>query len=792
MEKRVREKYITAFVIAFAGCMLCFLPIMIPNGGRFFLYGDYNKQQITFYTHLIGAVRSGGLSGWDAFADLGSDTAASYSFYLLGSPFFWLMTLFPARLAVTLMPLFIALKSGIAAVGAYAYARLFVKNTRAALIASVLFGLSAYNSVNVLFNHFHDAVLLLPFMLLSLEKLIRQGRHGFFALTVALAAFTNYYFFFGQVIFLLIYFVTGLISGRFGITARRFAAVALEAVCGTLLAAVLLLPSAMSVLGNPRLEAALSGADLIRYSEPSNYLFILKNLLLLPDITLLNNFGMTTAQSSGCFAGAVCVFPLCGAIAYFRCVKGRDHFKLLMTVCTVMMFVPALNQAFSLFNATFYGRWFYMPALISAVMTARAAEMWEQDGAALKKGLLPAAVITGAAAAASLTVTLLAKYNVIGLSFSNYAYALIQPVFALTALALLAMPMLRPAPEDRALLTRQLLTRTAGFCIAGMLLTVGCGYIFRGTSESYIMNSVLDFRDENAFPEDSGFFRTSSEANLQNMPVIWGYPTVRYFNSTVEPSVISFYNSLGLARGVKSDYDISEYPLMTLLSVKYYADQAYFDDEGNARPAAEVLPASGGSFTFVSGSSDINIYRNSEFIPMGFAFDRYTTNAALEGQPVLMKEYACLEALVLDEEQISRYADILEEFDTSSLADAADRYSDTCAEKRKNSCSRFELQGSRFEAEISLEKPALVFFSVPFSEGWSAKVNGSDARVERVDNGLMAVRCEAGDSSILFTYRNKYTSAGLVITLCAAGVLAAYIGISIFLSRKNKQQGENQ
>ena len=792
MEKRVREKYITAFVIAFAGCMLCFLPIMIANGGRFFLYGDYNKQQITFYTHLIGAVRSSGLSGWDAFADLGSDTAASYSFYLLGSPFFWLMTLFPARLAVTLMPLFIALKSGIAAVGAYAYARLFVKNTRAALIASVLFGLSAYNSVNVLFNHFHDAVLLLPFMLLSLEKLIRQGRHGFFALTVALAAFTNYYFFFGQVIFLLIYFVTGLISGRFGITARRFAAIVLEAVCGTLLAAVLLLPSAMSVLWNPRLEAALSGADLIRYSEPSNYLFILKNLLLLPDITLLNNFGMTTAQSSGCFAGAVCVFPLCGAIAYFRCVKGRDHFKLLMTVCTVMMFVPALNQAFSLFNATFYGRWFYMPALISAVMTARAAEMWEQDGAALKKGLLPAAVITGAAAAASLTVTLLAKYNVIGLSFSNYAYALIQPVFALTALALLAMPMLRPAPEDRGLLTRQLLTRTAGFCIAGMLLTVGCGYVFRGTSESYIMNSVLDFRDENAFPEDSGFFRTSSEANLQNMPVIWGYPTVRYFNSTVEPSVISFYNSIGLARGVKSDYDISEYPLMTLLSVKYYADQAYFDDEGNARPAAEVLPASGGSFTFVSGSSDINIYRNSEFIPMGFAFDRYTTNAALEGQPALMKEYACLEALVLDEEQISRYADILEEFDTSSLADAADRYSDTCAERRKNSCSRFELQGSRFEAEISLEKPALVFFSVPFSEGWSAKVNGSDARVERVDNGLMAVRCEAGDSSILFTYRNKYTSAGLVIALCAAGVLAAYIGISIFLSRKNKQQGENQ
>ena len=776
MDKRakIKEKYIFAFVIAFAACMLCFIPIIIANGGRFFFYGDYNKQQITFYTHLIDTVRSGSLSAWDPLADLGSDTAASYSFYLLGSPFFWLMTLFPSKLAVTLLPVFIALKSGIAAVGAYGYTRLFVKDQRAALIASVLFGLSAYNSVNVIFNHFHDAVLMLPFMLWALERLVREGKHGFFALTVALAAFTNYYFFFGQVIFILLYYLVAVITGHFTPNFKRFGVLAFEAVTGTLLAAVLLLPSVMSVLGNPRLASSLSGADFIRYSEPSTYLFILKNLLLLPDITLLNNFGMTTAQSSGCFAGACCVFPLCGTIAYFRTVKGKDHFKLLTVICTVIMFIPLLNQSFSLFNAAFYGRWFYMPALISAVMTARAAELLEEDGVCMKKGLIPAAVITGIAAAASLTVTLLSKYKVISLQFDNYAYALIQPIFALTALAFLAMPMLRPAPKDPGILTKQLLARTAVFCTAGMFLTVGCGYIFRGTSENYTMNSVFDFRDNEAL-KDEGFFRTSSEANLQNMPVIWGYPTVRYFSSTVEPSVMDFYNSLGLPRTVKSDYEVSEYPLMTLLSVKYYADQAYFDEEGNALPAFETLPSSGGTFTLFSQDSDINIYRNTEFLPMGIAFDSYTSNAALEGQPALMKEYAYLEALVLDGEQISRYSDILTEYDTASLTDAADRYHGTCADRRDNCCSSFEMKGSRFDAEISLEKPALVFFSVPYSEGWNAEVNGQEVTVENVDNGLMAVRCEAGENSIVFTYKNRYFSAGLIITIAAAGILAVYL-----------------
>ena len=787
MEKREKEKYISAFVTVFGACLICFLPLLIINGGRFFYYGDYNKQQITFYTHMIDTVRQGSLAAWDPLADLGSDTAASYSFYLLGSPFFWLMTLFPSRLAVTLMPLFIALKSGIAAVGAYGFARIFVKNTRAAFIASTLYGLSAFGTANVIFNHFHDAMLILPFMLWALERLVRDGRHGFFALTVAVGAFTNYYFFFGQALFILIYFVTALITGHFRLTPKRFGALALEAVLGVMLAAVLLLPSAMSVIDNPRLSSSLSGLGLIRYEEPSTYLFILKNLLLPPDITLVNNFGMSTAQSSGCFAGAFCVIPLCGVIAYFRTVRGRDHFKLLITVCTVIMFVPVLNQAFSLFNTTFYGRWFYMPALISAVMTARAAELWAEDGECIRKGLLPAGIITGCAAAVSLAVTLLAANGVINLGFDNFAYAYAQPIFALAVFAFIALPVLKPETKDMAVLLKQLMIRTAVFAGAGMCLTVWCAYIVRGTSESYTMNSVFELRENDPIKAE-GFYRTSSEANLKNMPVIWGHPTVRYFSSTVEPTIMSFYDSLGMERSVRSDYEISEYPLMSLLSVRYYADQAYFDDDGNALPPFPVLPGSDGTYTLLCQQDDINIYENTEFLPMGLAYDCCTTKEALSEQPPLMREYAYLEALVLDGEQISRYSDILTEYDTSALSDAADRYHEICEKRRSACCTSFEMQGSRFDAEITLDTPSLVLFSVPYSEGWIAEVNGQPARAENADSGLMAVKCEAGKSSITFTYKNKYSSAGLIMTISAAGALTVYLVLCRVLSQKSHKK----
>ena len=101
------------------------------------------------------------------------------------------------------------------------------------------------------------------------------------------------------------------------------------------------------------------------------------------------------------------------------------------------------------------------------------------------------------------------------------------------------------------------------------------------------------------------------------------------------------------------------------------------------------------------------------------------------------------------------------------------------------------MKGSRINAEITLEKPSLVFFSVPWSEGWSAEVNGVSADVENVDNGLMAVRCDAGKSSITFEYRNKYTSAGLIVTLSGAGILTVYLILCRVIKTKQKSEQNN-
>ena len=54
------------------------------------------------------------------------------------------------------------------------------------------------------------------------------------------------------------------------------------------------------------------------------------------------------------------------------------------------------------------------------------------------------------------------------------------------------------------------------------------------------------------------------------------------------------------------------------------------------------------------------------------------------------------------------------------------------------------MTNSGFHAEITLKKDNLVFFSVPYDDGFTAYVNGEETDIIRVDEGLMAVSGSGG------------------------------------------------
>jgi hypothetical protein len=89
-----------------------------------------------------------------------------------------------------------------------------------------------------------------------------------------------------------------------------------------------------------------------------------------------------------------------------------------------------------------------------------------------------------------------------------------------------------------------------------------------------------------------------------------------------------------------------------------------------------------------------------------------------------------------------------------------------------------------FTAEITADSDNLVFFSVPYEDGWSAKVNGETADIEIVDTGFMAVPVTAGENTIEFSYETPGLKAGALISLAGVLIFAAYMTGGYLLRKK--------
>ena len=139
----------------------------VAGGGYFHYAGDFYDQQIIFYQYANSFIKQGGSFSWAT--DLGSGFVNSYSFYLLGSPFFWLTLLVPARFMPWMMVPLLCLKIALAGGGGYLWVRRWVRDEDWSMLAGCLYAFSGFTVYNIFFNHFLDVVALFPYMLAALD-----------------------------------------------------------------------------------------------------------------------------------------------------------------------------------------------------------------------------------------------------------------------------------------------------------------------------------------------------------------------------------------------------------------------------------------------------------------------------------------------------------------------------------------------------------------------------------------------------------------------------------------------
>ena len=781
-----RDQMLRTMLLCALTAAIFFLPFYIIDGGFFHYAGDFNSQQISFYRYMNGFIKGAGCPDGMAGAarstfswatDLGSGAMNAYSFYLYGSPFFWLSLIFPRNWLPYLMVPLLVLKFAVAGGGAYRYLCRYVRRSDHAVLGACLYAFSGFSIYNVFFNHFIDVVALFPWMLWALdETLYEQEEHyGLFAFWVGVNLLNNYFFFIGQVLFLVIYFICKLTTKDFPMNVRLFVRLAFESLLGAALGFVLLWPAVLSILQNPRTIDLSSGWGFLTYSKVQQYLAILLSWILPPDspyITSIWSEGIIKWTSMSAY------LPLCslaGAMAYWRARKG-DSKKRIVATCAIFALVPVLNSAFYALNSSYYARWYYMPVLILCAMTASALESPdisadELDAPVRGIGWLMIATLAFALVPVQDGDT---KEWSLGVLQNPGQYAAVLS-FGIGGLILYHL-LCRRWRGSRAFARRMTAVVLAFACVFGMV-HIGIGKFGQWHTDSDLVEqytSAIKLKDD--LPE--GDWRVDTYKTHDNLGLWLDKSSLQYFGSTAAPSILSFYPALGVKRDVRSEPDISNYALRGLLSVKYLIT--------TPEKQEDFLAAADDGWSYYDTKDGFMLYENENYVPMGFTYDYYITEASYETTVKNTRANLLMRALVLSEEDAEAYGKYLEKLPDAKLDDLwYDTYVSDCADRRASACSTFQMTNSGFHAEITLKKDDLVFFSVPYDDGFTAYVNGKEADIVRVDEGLMAVLAPAGENTIDFVYQADGYSLASKVSLAALAAFVLYAGYFVWKKKKH-------
>jgi len=231
------------FTIMFA---LFIINGIYPFGDRSFLFSDMYHQYMPFFSELLHKVRGGESLNFSFHVGIGSNFLALFVYYL-ASPFHIFSLLVPERYLMEFMSYLIVFKIGLAGLTACVYLQKHF-NTKdcGALLFSCFYALSGFMAAYNYNIMWVDCVVLLPLIVLGLERLVKEGRCGLYCITLALSIFTNFYISIMICIFLVLYFFVLLVTERNRLRSIRYFMVYSLLAGG--MASLLLIPEVCAIL----------------------------------------------------------------------------------------------------------------------------------------------------------------------------------------------------------------------------------------------------------------------------------------------------------------------------------------------------------------------------------------------------------------------------------------------------------------------------------------------------------------------------------------------------------------
>lgn len=189
-------------------------------------------------------------------------------------------------------------------------------------------------------------------------------------------------------------------------------------------------------------------------------------------------------------------------------------------------------------------------------------------------------------------------------------------------------------------------------------------------------------------------------------------------------------------------------------------------------------------FDSVSQFGNVKIFRNKNYLPLGFTYDKYLPESDFRKVSNLNKQPLLFNAIVVDDENKDRYKDLT----LFSLKDTLNNYNMVAFENDIKKLKQDTLVITKYnhnaiKGKINIDKKKLLFFSIPYDKGWTATVDGKEAKIELVDFGFQALILDRGEHSIELNYTVPYLKAGIIVSVLS---LLVFLIVVLWEKKKNR------
>ncbi len=807
--------YILAFIIPFTILLVLYIGREIfPFGDKYYMRSDMYHQYGPFFSEMWHKMRNGEslLYSWDN--GMGTNFISLMAYYL-ASPANWIIALFPQKYIVEVMNAIIILKLSFSSVTLSHY---IIKhfNTKKCTIAlfGMFYALSGYVAAYSWNIMWLDCILLLPLIMLGLERLVKENKCFLYCITLGLCIFTNYYIAIMVCMSVVIYYVVLIIAYDGPKNPIFYIKKTLNwgfySLLSGGLAACLLLPEIYTF--------SLSSSSTISFPKRLTAYFSLLEMFARQMVNVEVHMGLEHHPNMYCGVAVLLLIPL-----YIMCKKINSREKIGKSII-LLIFLLSFNL--NVLNFIWHG--FHFPNSLPCrqafiyifFLLTMGFEALHHIKSYSKRQFTTAVWIP---------LILLFIYDYIFKDSKLYDFK----IFYISGAFILVYALLMYLRRTKGLKTPIILF--AAFLTAIMECAINMEETGLGTTSrtAYLLDyDAVKTVTNTVYQQDESFYRMDkiTGARSKNDGSWHNYHSISTFSSTSNAGMSELYKNIGLIGSTNAyAYDGSTMVTNSLFSVKYLISNQHLLEDSLR--------------TYYTGNNGEFIYQNHYTLPLGYMVPEkfldwhYTSmNNGIDNQNSMIKAMTDIVHVFEPVQEFNAYNEISYiasktghmyvsihpsgnnsttivanvgketiEFDnlknnphtldlgyvtegtyiellvTSPITCTVytlneDKFIDLYNKLNDEALNITKWSDTYFKGNINVKSDNTLLLSIPYDEGWSVYVDGVKTETYSVLNALTGIDLTAGEHTIEIKYFPVNLIMGCIITaLCIIILIAVYI-----------------